>query len=134
VYVTDKVHANAVVALMKEVLGNLLVRRRSSRPRRYATPAPYRRPSLSALPSLVRPVHGPEDRSVDAVRPYVLDDLHRARRRRARNAAIDRSRLGLAVLIDIGSSQRREEERTPHPIPRPRPGGLGAPVPLLEVA
>lgn len=89
------------VRIILFVLAWVRRRVRSPRVRPYASPRPYRAPVLPALPALVAPMYGPELEPVAHARPYVLDDLHRARRRRARRSGDDHARLGEAVLIGI---------------------------------
>ncbi|GAA2025293.1 hypothetical protein [Nocardiopsis rhodophaea] len=45
------------------------------------------------------------------VRPYVLDQAHRERRREKAQHRIDASRLGLAVLMDLAEDARTARTR-----------------------
>ena len=106
------VSCSALITLAVGVLGDLFHPRRV---RRYATPKPAQRSTLPALPvGRALPVHGPSAEGIPAapmVRPYVLDELHVRRRRRATVAAyhrsVDRDRLGLAVLLDLSSLSKK---------------------------
>lgn len=105
----------ALITLAVGILGDLFRPRRACRVRRYATPKPAQRSTLPALPAgRALPVHGPSADGIPTapmVRPYVLDELHVRRRRRATVAAyrrsVDRDRLGLAVLLDLSSLSKK---------------------------